>query len=87
MQHIVHSRRVKFIAISTLTGDYLDTTGEISTIEGSFENQNLLSFITSMALFDFQNGHEFVEDPRLEIVPKLLTKGICGLQVFKVAFL
>ena len=75
VQHIVHSRRAKFIAISTLTNDFLDTTGEISTVEGSFENQNLLSFITSRGLFDFQNGHSigstFIPPVRSEFETKL----------------
>ena len=41
----VESRRAKFIAVSRLTPDYLDTSGIVKTFEGELENADLLSLV------------------------------------------
>ena len=58
MQHIVYTRRVKFIAVSKLSDDYLDTNGWLSAIEGEFESGNLISLIDKMGQFGFDSGNE-----------------------------
>lgn len=41
----IESRRAKYIAISRLTDDYLDTSGNIKIIEGDLEGADLLSLV------------------------------------------
>lgn len=53
---IVNTRRAKFIALSELTEDYLDTTGALSAFEGELESGNLISMIVEMGQFSFTSG-------------------------------
>ena len=46
---IVQKRRAKFIAVSQLTFDYLNTNGALSKFEGELENGADLSFIVNRA--------------------------------------
>ena len=41
----LESRRAKFIAVSRLTPDYLDTSGIVKTFEGELENADILSLV------------------------------------------
>ena len=54
IEQIIFSRKVKFVAISTLTFDFLETTGYVKTYEGQLENNNLISLITNMGQFGLQ---------------------------------
>ena len=53
---ILTQRRAKYIALSELTADYLDTTGVLTSIEGEFEAGNLISMITNLGQFGFGPG-------------------------------
>jgi hypothetical protein len=55
---IVTTRRAKYIALSELTSDFLDTTGVLRSFEGEFGKQDLISFITEMGQFNFGPGDE-----------------------------
>ena len=46
---VVERRRAKFIAVSRLTFDYLDTTGSLSKFEGELEDGADLSFLVNRA--------------------------------------
>eukprot|EP01035_Chromulina_nebulosa_P020418 gene20418-26496_t len=48
----------KFIAISQLTPDYLDTTGALADFEGELESGNLISMIVEMGQFSFTSGKD-----------------------------
>lgn len=52
----MNTRRAKFIALSELTEDYLDTTGALSAFEGELESGNLISMIVEMGQFSFTSG-------------------------------
>jgi len=54
--HIITTRRAKFIAISQLTPDYLDTTGNLHSVEGELESGNLMTMIVQMGQFGFGSG-------------------------------
>ena len=56
IEQIIFSRKVKFLAISTLTFDFLETTGFVKSHEGQLENNNLLSLITNMGQFGLQSN-------------------------------
>jgi hypothetical protein len=61
VQSIVKTRRAKFVAISGLTDDYLDTTGYVHSVEGQLGNMNLESadlesLIAGMGQFGFGSG-------------------------------
>ena len=56
IEQIIFSRKVKFVAISTLTFDFLETTGYVKTYEGQLENNNLISLITNMGQFGLQSN-------------------------------
>jgi hypothetical protein len=53
---VINTRRAKFIALSGLTPDYLDTTGALSAYEGELESGNLISMIVEMGQFSFTSG-------------------------------
>jgi hypothetical protein len=53
---VVTTRRAKFIALSELTEDYLDTTGALSSFEGELESGDLISLIVEMGQFGFSSG-------------------------------
>jgi hypothetical protein len=53
---IVTTRRAKFIAISELTLDYMDTTGRLESIEGELTSGRLISLITDLGQFGFDAG-------------------------------
>lgn len=53
-QRIVQRRRAKYISISKLTDDYLDTTGIVASFEGSLENgSDLLSLVRQFVRRDY----------------------------------
>lgn len=45
LQDVVERRRAKYIAVSRLTDDYLDTSGIITTMEGELDGADLFSLI------------------------------------------
>ena len=53
---IITTRRAKFIALSSLTFDFLDTTGALSSFEGELESGDLISMIVEMGQFGFESG-------------------------------
>lgn len=55
---VVLARRAKFIALSHLTEDYLDTNGFLTTYEGEFVAGNLISLITNLGQFGFGSGNK-----------------------------
>jgi hypothetical protein len=59
VQDVVYSRRAKYIAVSALTYDYLDTNGFQSSVEGELEGGNLISFAMATGQFGFSPGAEF----------------------------
>jgi hypothetical protein len=54
VQKVAFRRRSKFIALSSLTGDYLDTSGFLNVYEGEFDTGNLVSMISEMGQFGFK---------------------------------
>jgi len=56
VQRVVSSRRAKFMAVSRLTDDYMDTTGVLQSFEGEFDAGNLISMIIEMGQFGFSPG-------------------------------
>merc|ERR1711918_240716 len=63
------SRRAKFISLSVLTDDFLDTTGEINSYEGELESGDMISLIVEMGQFGFEVepgevGSTYVPEPR-----------------------
>ena len=65
---MVYSRRVKYLAMSSLTPDYLDTTGRLNTIEGEFSN-DLISLITVMGQFGLQGETNVSTDIGSTFIP------------------
>jgi hypothetical protein len=59
MQQVVYTRRAKFIAVSALTYDFMDTNGFMNSVEGELESGNLMSFAMPMSQFGFGAGEEF----------------------------
>jgi len=55
---VITTRRAKFIALSALTPDYLDTTGWLQSFEGELESGDLISMIVEMGQFGFTPGTE-----------------------------
>ena len=54
--HIVLLRRAKYIAVSHLTPDFLDTNGYLTAYEGQLESGHLISLITELGQFGFGSG-------------------------------
>ena len=55
---VVTTRRAKFIALSALTYDYMDTNGWLTSFEGELESGDLISMIVEMGQFGFSPGQE-----------------------------
>ena len=55
-QRVVSSRRAKFMAISELTDDLMDTTGALNSFEGELDSGDLISMIIEMGQFGFGAG-------------------------------
>ena len=55
-QRVVASRRAKFMAISELTDDLMDTTGALNSFEGELDSGDLISMIIEMGQFGFGAG-------------------------------
>ncbi len=54
--HVVLERRAKYVAVSRLTPDYLDTNGVLTVFEGQLESGNLISLIANLGQFGFGSG-------------------------------
>jgi len=50
---VYETRRAKFVAVSALTPDLLDTTGELDSFEGELEDAALDSLMHSYGQFDW----------------------------------
>eukprot|EP00605_Chrysophyceae_sp_TOSAG23-4_P001786 GSChrysophyteH1.ASY1.ANO1.1975.1 assembled CDS len=57
-QRVVASRRAKFMAISELTDDLMDTTGALNSFEGELDSGDLISMIIEMGQFGFGAGED-----------------------------
>ena len=57
-QNIVQTRRAKFMAVSELTLDLMDTTGALNSFEGELDSGDLISMIIEMGQFGFGAGAE-----------------------------
>jgi hypothetical protein len=55
---VVNTRRAKYMAISELTPDYMDTSGKLNSFEGELESGDLISMIIEMGQFGFGAGDE-----------------------------
>ena len=56
--YVVETRRAKFVAVSALTPDLLDTTAELDSFEGEVEDSPLDSLMQSYGQFDWGiDGH------------------------------
>ena len=51
--YVVERRRAKFVAVSALTPDLLDTTSQLDSFEGELEDAALDSLIQSYGQFDW----------------------------------
>lgn len=58
VQNIVGSRRAKYLALSELTDDLMDTTGNLNSFEGELDSGDLISMIIEMGQFGFAAGTE-----------------------------
>jgi hypothetical protein len=56
--HVTVTRRAKFVAVSQLTPDYLDTTGRLSAFEGEMESGDLISLIMQAGQLGFGAGED-----------------------------
>jgi hypothetical protein len=56
VQKIVASRRAKYMALSELTDDLMDTTGNLNAFEGELDSGDLISMIIEMGQFGFAAG-------------------------------
>jgi len=56
---IVEQRRAKFVAISRLTDDYLDTSGVVKSFEGEMENsKDMITLMQGLKGFGWDAGNE-----------------------------
>jgi hypothetical protein len=55
--NVVLSRRAKYIAVSQLTEDFMDTTGYLSSFEGELTSGYLITLITQLGQFGFGAGN------------------------------
>eukprot|EP00981_Chlorochromonas_danica_P011120 scaffold3756_cov180-Ochromonas_danica.AAC.12 len=55
---VVLTRRAKYLAVSQLTGDYMDTNGYLSSFEGELESGNLISLLTEKGQFGLTAGSQ-----------------------------
>ncbi len=56
VMRVTVTRRAKFVAVSQLTPDYLDTTGRLSSFEGEMETGDLISLIMQAGQLGFGAG-------------------------------
>lgn len=56
VQRIVTTRRAKFMAVSELTDDLMDTTGSLTSFEGEQDSGDLISMIIEMGQYGFGPG-------------------------------
>ena len=56
VQRVVLQRRAKYIAISELTPDFMDTTGRMRSFEGELSSGNLITLIADNGQFEFGPG-------------------------------
>ena len=59
-KQVIYTRRTKYMAISALTSDYMDSTGWQTTTEGELDNGNLISFISEMGQVDNSSFPSFI---------------------------
>lgn len=55
---VVTTRRAKFVAVSQLTDDFLDTNGWLNSFEGELESGDMISMIVEMGQFGFAAGEK-----------------------------
>lgn len=66
VQRVVMQRRAKYVAISELSDDYLDTTGIQNSFEGELSSGHLTTMIASMGQFGFGPGNQIRStDPKV----------------------
>ena len=58
-KQVVYTRRTKYMAISALTPDYMDSTGWQTSTEGELDSGNLISFISQMGQIGVGAGTAF----------------------------
>ncbi len=56
VQRVVASRRAKYMAVSELTEDLMDTTGNLQSFEGELDSGDLIGMIIEMGQFGFGAG-------------------------------
>jgi len=56
VQRVIAERRAKFMAVSELTPDYMDTNGILKSFEGEFDGGHLIAMIIEMGQFGFSPG-------------------------------
>jgi hypothetical protein len=56
VQRVVASRRAKYMAVSELTPDLMDTTGNLQSFEGELDAGDLIGMIIEMGQFGFGAG-------------------------------
>ncbi|CAM9248295.1 unnamed protein product, partial [Ectocarpus fasciculatus] len=56
VQRVIMQRRAKYVAISELSDDYLDTSGVLDSFEGELSSGHLTTIIASMGQFGFGAG-------------------------------
>lgn len=56
VQKILMQRRAKYVAVSQLSDDFLDTSGIMTSFEGELSSGNLVTMIADMGQFGFEAG-------------------------------
>jgi hypothetical protein len=56
IQKVVTRRRAKFVAASSLTADFMDTSGVLNSFEGELQSGTLISLMNDMADFGLTPG-------------------------------
>lgn len=59
---VVSTRRAKYLAVSQLTSDYLDTTGRLNSLEGELKSGQLISMIMELGQFGLSIDSEIYND-------------------------
>lgn len=59
VQRIVLQRRAKYLAVSELTPDFMDTTGRLKSFEGELSSGALVTLIADNGQFGFGPGSDF----------------------------
>lgn len=63
-QRVAYRRRSKFIALSALTPDYMDTSGFLNVYEGEFDAGNLVTMIAELGQYGFKVDETFKNTSR-----------------------